>query len=86
MLEAAQAARPLVLSDIPTFRELWDHAAVFVPPGDAEALAIALQGLIDDPAQRRALGAAAEARARRYTVEAMAGGMAGVFRAALSAR
>ena len=32
VLEAAQAGCPLVLSDIPTFRELWDGAALFVDP------------------------------------------------------
>ena len=32
VLEAAQAGCALVLSDIPTFRELWDGAAMFVPP------------------------------------------------------
>ena len=30
VLEAAQAGCALVLSDIPTFRELWDGAALFV--------------------------------------------------------
>ncbi len=35
VLEAAQAGCPLVLSDIATFRELWDGAAIFFPPGDA---------------------------------------------------
>ena len=34
VLEAAQAGCALVLSDIPTLRELWDHAAVFVDPRD----------------------------------------------------
>ncbi len=35
VLEAAQAGCPLVLCDIATFRELWDGAAIFFPPGDA---------------------------------------------------
>ena len=79
VLEAAQAARPLVLSDIATFRELWDGAAVFVPPRDAAALAAALEALLADPPRRAALGTAAAVRARRYTVEAMAAGMACVY-------
>ena len=37
VLEAAQAGCALVLSDIPTFRELWNGAAQFVPPGDDAA-------------------------------------------------
>ena len=81
VLEAAQAARPLVLSDIATFRELWDGAAVFVPPRDPSALRSALRALLDDPNRRRTLGEASAARARRYTVEAMTVGMVDVYRA-----
>ena len=44
VLEAAQAGLPLVLSDIPTFRELWDGAALFVRPDDAPELQTALRG------------------------------------------
>ena len=79
VLEAAQAARPLVLSDIPTFRELWGGAAVFTPPGDAQVLAHALNALLADAPRRAALGAAALARSRRYTAQAMAAGMAAIY-------
>ena len=78
-LEAAQAARPLVLSDIPTFRELWEGAAAFVPPGDAPALHLALRDLLSNAPRRAALGAAALARSRRYTVQAMADRMARIY-------
>ena len=80
VLEAAQAGRPLVLSDIPTFRELWDGAAVFVRPRDPAALRAALRALLDAADRRRALGEAAAAAARRYTVEAMAARMVDVYR------
>ena len=79
VLEAAQAARPLVLSDISTFRELWDGAAVFTPPGDAAALRAALRALLDDAPHRAVLGAAARARSRRYTVQAMTAGMMRIY-------
>lgn len=45
-LEAGRAGCALVLGDIPTFRELWDGAAVFVDPNDDDALAAALTELI----------------------------------------
>jgi glycosyltransferase involved in cell wall biosynthesis len=80
VLEAAQAGCPLVLSDIATLRELWDGAAVFVPPDDAAALAAALQRLLDDPDEALRLGAAARLRADRYTVAAMASGMSDIYR------
>ena len=38
VLEAAGSGAALVLSDIPTFRELWDEAALFAPPGDAAGI------------------------------------------------
>lgn len=69
VVEAARAAVPLVLADIPTFRELWEGAALFFPPHDAEALAAALHGLQVDPAERRRLGAAGQARSARYAPE-----------------
>lgn len=71
VLEAAQAGCALVLSDIPTFRELWNGVAAFVQPDDDDALARTLRGLLGDTAQRLRLGAAARERARRYSIPAM---------------
>lgn len=84
VLEAAQAGCALVLSDIPTFRELWDGAALFVAADDAEGFARAINALICDPARRRALGESARGRAARYNVEAMAARMAALYRATLA--
>ena len=70
VLEAAQAGLPLVLSDIPSFRELWDGAALFVTPGNAAGFAAAINRALDDDPDER--GAAAHARAQRYTAAAMA--------------
>ena len=80
VLEAAQAGCPLVLSDIPTFRELWDEAAIFVAPRDADGFAAAMSGLCDDSAVRAEWGGKAAGRASRYTVEAMASGMTSIYR------
>ena len=77
--EAARMGLPLVLSDIPTFRELWDDAAIFVPPGDPEALAFALDRLACDPHQRRRLSEAARRRSRRFTPEAQATAMLDLY-------
>ncbi len=86
VLEAAQAGCPLVLSDIPTFRELWSGAALFVPPRDATAVARALSTLAADAAGRERLAAAARKRAGRYTVDAMAREMMGVYENLLAGR
>jgi glycosyltransferase involved in cell wall biosynthesis len=50
-LEAALHGCALVLSDIGTFRELWNGCAEFFSAGDAPALAEALARLNDDPAE-----------------------------------
>ena len=86
VLEAAQAGCALVLSEIPTFRELWDGAAIFVDPRDDAALAAEIARTLADPARREALGEAARERAGLYTVEAMAEGVASIYRAVVAAR
>lgn len=80
VLEAAQAGCALVLSDIPTFRELWDGAAVFVEPRDVRGFADAMERLIADPAEAASLAAQAQSRARRYSVAAMTAGVLHVYR------
>ncbi len=50
VLEAAQAGMALVLSDIPSLREIWDGAAMFADPRDAAGFAAALRVALDDPA------------------------------------
>ncbi len=72
VLEAADAGCALVLADIPTFRELWDGAAIFVDPRDAGQIKSALDALCRDPARRQALQHAARQRAQRYSLFAQA--------------
>jgi glycosyltransferase involved in cell wall biosynthesis len=83
VLEAAAAGCPLVLSDIPTFRELWHDAAIFVAPGDDRGFAEAIRRLIDDESQRQSGGAGARRAARRFSPDRMAGEMMGIYGALL---
>jgi len=78
-LEAAQAGCALVLSDIPTFRELWDGAALFAPARDENAFASAATTLLEDRLLRRRLERAAHERARRYKLEAMGQRMVALY-------
>lgn len=71
VLEAAQAGCPLVLSDIPSFRELWGGAASFVDADDAEGFAAAIDALCSDPELHRRMGAAARSRSRDYSLKTM---------------
>jgi glycosyltransferase involved in cell wall biosynthesis len=79
VLEAAFGGCALVLSDIPTHREMWGGAAIFVAARDDAAFASALQDLLDDPDERQVLGQLARARAQLYTPERMARGMAEIY-------
>ena len=72
VLEAAAAGCALVLSDIPSFRELWEDAAEFVDPSDSEGLAVALNALSRSPQKRRGLQRAARQRAREYGLDTTA--------------
>jgi glycosyltransferase involved in cell wall biosynthesis len=79
VLEAAHAGCALVLSDTPTFRELWGDVACFVPARDDRGFAETIRLLLEDREMRNALGRAAQARARHYSPEAMAGKMAKLY-------
>jgi hypothetical protein len=80
VLEAAQAGCALVLSDIPTFRELWDGAASSCRPRTTERSPTRSGAPRATPGHRARLGAAAARGRSRYTVEAMAAGTAAVYR------
>jgi len=80
VLEAAMAGCPLVLSDIPTFRELWRDAAIFVDADDDRGFADAIERLIGDMPQRLARGEAARAVALAFTPARMAERMLDLYR------
>jgi glycosyltransferase involved in cell wall biosynthesis len=84
VLEAAQAGCALVLSDIPTFRELWEGAALFVDPRDANEAADAVERLVQDPDARAVLERSARKRAEAYSVEAMTEGVLRAYRSVLA--
>ena len=69
LVEAFYAGLPVVTSGFGGAAEIVDQTCgVLTKPGDAEAVAAALRGLIEDPSRRRALGAAAQAgRSRSAT-------------------
>jgi glycosyltransferase involved in cell wall biosynthesis len=69
ILEAAGDGCALVLGDIPSLRELWSGAALFVDPRDHLALHEALAALIASPERRAELAAAARMRAGDYSID-----------------
>jgi glycosyltransferase involved in cell wall biosynthesis len=79
VLEAAQAGCALVLADIPTFRELWQDAALFVAVRDEIAVSDTVTRLLRDSSLRQALGEAARQRARFYDLDTAAAAMAALY-------
>ena len=79
-LEAGLSGCALVLGGIPSLREQWGDAAVYVSPDDRPGLARAIRALIDDPSRRRQLGERARLRAQRCTVARMLAGYHALYR------
>lgn len=79
-LEAALSGCALVLGDIPTLREVWGDAAVYVPPDDAGALVAAIASLAADADARRALARRATQRASTYSAARMADDYLALYR------
>jgi len=80
VLEAMQQGLPVVLSDIPIFREVAQDAALFAPVADAEALAVALHSAWSDETLRQRLISGGLVRAMNYTWKRSAAEMLGAFR------
>jgi len=79
--EALAAGRPIVATDLPSSREVLAHErnALLVPPGDAAALAAALQRLLDDAPLRERLARQAWADSERYSWDARARALLRLF-------
>lgn len=80
VLEAGLSGCALVLGDIPSLREIWADAALFVAPDDREAIAAALAALIADATLRRRLAAQARRRAVEFTSARMACAYVALYR------
>jgi glycogen synthase len=79
ILEAARDGCALVLGDIPSLRELWEDAAIFVDPGEPEAPREVLACLIEAPAVRDDLAEQAQGRAANYSIERTASGYRALY-------
>jgi glycosyltransferase involved in cell wall biosynthesis len=72
-LEAGMRGKPLVLANLPVYRDIWRHGenCLMHAVGDVALLAHLIAILARDPALRQRFGAAARATARHYPSEAM---------------
>ena len=79
VLEAAAAGCALILSDIPSHRELWDDAAVFVEARNDQGFADAIRDLMSSPERRARMGDRARSRAMLYSPERMGRAMCAIY-------
>jgi glycosyltransferase involved in cell wall biosynthesis len=79
VLEAALSGCALVLGDIPTFRELWHGAALFVDPDDPNELVAQVNRLTRNRKYREQLAQRAMARAGRFRLEHTLGGYLDIY-------
>lgn len=80
VLEAAASGCALVLGDVPSMRETWSGAAIFVDPKEPEQWAATLNGLIAEPSMRRELARRAMERATGFSPRAQASAYLAVYR------
>lgn len=84
ILEAARAGCALVLGDVPSLREVWGDAAVYVDTDSPASLRTAICSLIDDPNRRHHMAQAAWHRAQTYTAGRMADTYCGHYQALMN--
>lgn len=79
-LEAAFSGCALIGGDVPTLREIWKDAMVYVDPDNPAALAESVTELMEQGDKRAYLAKAARHRAARYTRDAMVGAYRELYR------
>lgn len=85
LVESMSLGTPVVVSDIPIFREIGGDAALYVDPDDTAGLAAAVRGL-EKPGEWAARSAAAVREAARFTWEASAAHLLTVLTATVGRR
>ncbi len=83
--EGMAAGAACVVSDIPAFGDVVGDAAVRVAPGEPLRFAAAMAELLDDPGRMADLGARAEVRARKFSIDRTVDAYLPMYEAAASA-
>jgi glycogen(starch) synthase len=86
VLEAARRGCCLVLADVPSLRELWNGAAVFLDPRDPDQWLAELNSLTTDLQRRNALAAQAQSHAAKYSALVAVRDYQQVYRSSLSSQ
>ncbi len=86
VLEAARRRCCLVLSDIPSLRELWTDAAIFINPRNPERWISELNRLAAQPLEREAMAQLAFSRAGKFRADSAVATYREVYSSLLNAR
>jgi phosphatidylinositol alpha-mannosyltransferase len=86
LLEAMAAQTPIVASDLPGYRNVAraGQDALLVPPGDAPALARAIQDVLEQPSLAEGLAVSGECRANEHSMDRLAEGYLDLYGEAMS--
>ena len=87
-VEAMLVGRPVVASDVGGLRDVVQHGfnGLMVPPADVDALASALDTLIENPGLRQQLGQAGRESARKFEAASVAPRIVEVYEDAVKSR
>jgi glycosyltransferase involved in cell wall biosynthesis len=80
ILEAMAAGCPMVLSDIPVFREITQNKGVYFPHDDADAMAAAIDAVLSSSNQRASLINYGKERVQWFSFKRLAGQLESVYR------
>jgi glycosyltransferase involved in cell wall biosynthesis len=83
VLEAMAAGSPVVTTSASAMEEVAGGAAVLVPAGDVEALAAAIEGVLDDPGAAQRLRDLGRSRAEGFGWDRSAAAVGAVYREVL---
>jgi glycosyltransferase involved in cell wall biosynthesis len=80
ILEAMAANRPMVLSDIPVFREITQDSGVYFPHDDVESMANAIENVLSSSSERARLVEYGNARVRAFSFHSLAAQVEHLYR------
>jgi glycosyltransferase involved in cell wall biosynthesis len=80
ILEAMAAGRPIVLSDIPAFREITESQGIYFPFDDSEALANAIKKVLSSSDERTRLIEYGNGRVHAFSFSSLAAQLEGIYR------
>lgn len=80
ILEAMAAGRPMVLSDIPVFREITESRGEYFPHDDTEAMASAMEKVLSSSSDRARLIEYGNERVRAFNFNSLAVQLEGIYK------